>query len=159
MHECLSKLSRNSLSKFESTGHLHLCRVGRKQVDIFNASPPCYHQIKTSRQVDTFNASPPYHQIKAIHRPCRNICTYTCIHASKRRLRLCARCSRGGRWLGLIAINTATILASAPMHAEAPVPPPTLAYISMCHPLLHRTPPSPPSVSMCPLCSSYTRNQ
>ena len=85
MHECLPKLSRNSLSKFESTGHLHLRRVGRKQVDTFNASPPCYHQIKTSRQVDTFNASPPYHQIKTIHQPCRNICTYTCIHASNRR--------------------------------------------------------------------------
>ena len=97
------KLSRNSLSKFKSAGHLHLGRVGRKQVD-------------------TFNASPPYHQIKMIHRPCRNICTYTRIHASKTWLGLCARCSRGGRWLGLVAITTATILASAPMHAEAPVP-------------------------------------
>jgi len=35
--------------------------------------------------VDTFNVSPPYHQIKTIHRSCRNICTYTCIHASNRR--------------------------------------------------------------------------
>ena len=43
------KVSRNSLSKFESTGHLHLRTVGRKKVDAFNAFPPCYHYIKTSR--------------------------------------------------------------------------------------------------------------
>ena len=123
--------------------------------------PPLHGTItyKQVGQVDTFNASPPYHQIKTIHRPCKNICTYTCIHTSKRRLGLCARCCQGGWCLGLVAINTATVLASTPMHAEAPVPPPTLAYISMCHPLLHRTPPSPLSVSMCPPCSSYMRNR
>ena len=65
--------------------------------------------------VDTFSASPPYHQIKMIHRPCRTICTYTCIHA-------CARCSRDGRWLGLVAITTATIIASASMLVETLVP-------------------------------------
>ena len=72
--------------------------------------------------MDTFNASPPYHQIKTIHQPCRTICTYTCIHASKTRLGLCARCSRDGRWLGLVAITTATIIASASMLAEVLVP-------------------------------------
>ena len=65
--------------------------------------------------VDTFSASPPYHQIKMIHRPCRTICTYTCIHA-------CARCSRDGRWLGLVAITTAIIIASTSILAEALVP-------------------------------------
>ena len=155
-----------------SLNYLEIHSVNLKALDIFTYAgwvksrwthlmPPLHATIRKKQvgQVDTFNASSPYHQIKTIHRPCRNICTCTCIHASKRRLGLCARCSRGGRWLGLVAINTATILASAPMYAKAPVPPPTLAYISMCHPLLHHTPPSPPRVSMCPLCSSYTRNQ
>ena len=65
--------------------------------------------------VDTFSASSSYHQIKTIHRPCRTICTYTCIHA-------CARCSRDGRWLGLVAITTAIIIASTSILAEALVP-------------------------------------
>ena len=80
--------------------------------------------------MDTFNACPPYHQIKAIHRSCRTICTYTCIHASKTWLGLCARCSRDGRWFGLVAITTATIIASASILAEAPAVTPTMTQVS-----------------------------
>ena len=38
------------------------------------------------------------------------------------RLVLCARCSRDGRWLGLVDITTTAIIASASMLVEALVP-------------------------------------